>query len=96
MKTVATFLLTLLAFNSFSQTRLELDLKKGESYRQTTQNNAKVTQTIMGQPLEITLGVHSTMSFMVEGSNSNSYDMKVTFESMKLSMGSLQGIGFRA
>lgn len=82
--------LLLLISTAQAQQKLQLNLKKGESYQQVTLNDASITQEILGQSMEITLGVSSSMSFTVLNVNRDGYDMQVSFNYMKLSMGSLQ------
>ncbi len=91
MKYLITLFLGLVIVSAQAQTKLELNLTEGETYKQSTLNEASITQELMGQSIEITLGVSSTMSFTVTSANRNDYDMNVTFEKMNLSMGSLQG-----
>lgn len=91
MKHLFTLLLGLLIVTAQAQQKLQLNLKEGQSYKQITINDASITQEIMGQSMEITLAVNSAMSFTVENANRDDYDMKVSFDNMKLSMGSLQG-----
>lgn len=94
MKKITLYISALLLFVSTTtqaQQKLELNLKQGAAYKQVTLNDASIKQNIMGQDLEITLGVSSTMTFQVVSDNRNDYDMKVSFDNMKLSMGSMQG-----
>lgn len=84
-------LLSFLLLDVSAQTRLELNLKAGETYRQSTSNNASVTQNIMGQEITINLGIKGIMDFKVINELSDSYDMEVAFQEMSLNMGSLQG-----
>lgn len=92
MKKITSYFAALLLFifATQAQQKLQLNLKKGESYRQVTLNDASITQEIMGQSMEITLGVSSIMIFKVLSANGDDYDMEVSFDNMKLSMGSLQ------
>lgn len=94
MKKTTLYIIPLLLFfatTTKAQQRLQLNLTKGATYQQVTGNNASIVQEIMGQSIEITVNVNSVMSFTVLEASKNDYDMQVTFESMKLSMGSLQG-----
>ena len=93
MKKITSCLAVFLLVTAISQAqqKLQLNLKKGRSYKQVTYNDASITQNIMGQDLKITLGVQSTMTFLVVNANRNDYDMEVSFDNMNLSMGSLQG-----
>ncbi|MDW3192707.1 MAG: DUF6263 family protein [Cytophagales bacterium] len=92
MKKTTSYFAALLLFISAiqAQQKLQLNLKAGESYKQVTFNDASITQEIMGQSMEINLAVNSSMIFKVVNANRDDYDMEVSFESMKLSMGSMQ------
>ncbi len=93
MKKIISYFAALLLFISAlqAQQKLQLNLKEGESYQQVTMNDASITQNIMGQELKITLGVSSSMTFTVLSARRDSYDMNVSFNNMKMTMGSLQG-----
>ncbi len=73
------------------QKRLELNLQQGQTYTQVTNSNATIVQDLMGQQLEILIGLEGTMLFEVLKANSDSYDMSVTFGRLRMSMGSQQG-----
>lgn len=84
MKNILFLLFTIVLFPTLAQTKLELNLIEGESYRQVTDSRAKVTQNIMGQEIVVDMTIYGEMTFVIDRSNGSDYDMSVYYDRLKM------------
>ena len=83
-----------LGFSPAKKIDLSLNLNVGEVYHHNYKINTDIKQDINGQEMNINLDISSDMTFEVLQKSSNSYEMKVMYNSiamnMKSPMGSMQ------
>ena len=69
-----------------AQTAIQLNLKKGETYHQTTTTTAEVIQSVSGMNITITTTVDSKYAYKVTETTGDNYDIEVTYEKLIVNM----------
>ncbi len=92
------FFLLFVSTDSFAQkVKLELHLKKGNTYYHTLDGNSKIKQIVDGKEINIEAGLGGTVSYEIIDELDTSYSTKVRYNSLHMKMG-IQGksIEFRS
>ncbi len=76
---------------AIAQTSLELKLKKGETYKQSSTSRVDMQQTIAGQQMDIAITISGTIAFQVKGEDVEGYQMDAWYETLAMTMESPQG-----
>jgi hypothetical protein len=76
---------------SAQDVNLSLKLEKGKIYKQHFEVKQNRIQEVMGQKVDVSSIVGSTVSFLVTSVDDGNYDLEVKYEKMTLSMLSAQG-----
>jgi hypothetical protein len=71
---------------------LEYNLKQGETYKQNTVTDMKITQKIMDQEMTIDMKMSMKMSFEVKEIQDNRYKMELNYKELKVDAG-IPGMG---
>ena len=70
---------------------LKLNLEKGKTYRQKMEAKTNVEQEVQGQKMNMTITLGGVMIYKVVSINEASYDLKVYYEALNMSMESPMG-----
>ncbi len=88
MKKLLVLLLAFVSINAMyaQKTSLELNLKKGETYRQKLNTGVNMTMNVADFNMEMTMDTYIEMSFYVKKASSKYYEIDVTYNSMRVSL----------
>ncbi len=85
-------LLWVVSIACFAQkSTLKLNLKQGQEYLQKQDSKINIEQNINGMTINIVMNIYGVMSYNVDKSNGDSYDLSVKYKSLKMSMQMPQG-----
>jgi hypothetical protein len=93
MKTIVTTLLCCLSTIVWGQKKetLVLNLKKDVTYAQTSLVANTISQSIMGQPIDIKVDTRSDLQFRVTAASATHYDIEMTYKSITVTAHSPMG-----
>jgi hypothetical protein len=93
VKISAVLLTFMFAFPAFSQITLKYNLKKGETYRQNTVNDIKLTQKIMDQEIQLNVSTSMKTVFDVKDVQEDSYTLEMRYKEIKIDVAAPGGMG---
>ena len=85
----AIFLLSVFSFHCLGADKytLELNLEKGKTYKHHGITDMKMTMNAMGQEIDMDMKSEICTHFEVTGKNDDVYDIKATYQKIKVNMG---------
>ncbi len=82
----------LFSLSCFAQkTKLSLNLKKGQEYKQNLDSKVTIEQDVNGMTINIGMDIMGDMSYVVDKVNGDSYDLSVKYNSLTMGMKMPQG-----
>lgn len=83
-----------MAFTVYSnaQTKVQLNLVKGETYAQTQNTEAKVNQEIMGQTMEISMSINGRVELTVADIKNGIYTLKGRYTNLAMNVNSMGSV----